>query len=99
MKIKRAHWRHFFGGVALFLLIIQFFSGLVLTMFYLPQLNEAYASMQLIYKELSAVAWLRDTHRWAALFIVVSIIMHLVRSFLRKDYLIRKNLPKTKACP
>ncbi|MDX8410441.1 MAG: cytochrome b N-terminal domain-containing protein [Mariprofundaceae bacterium] len=91
MKIKRAHWRHFFGGVALFLLIIQFFSGLILTMFYLPQLNEAYASMQLIYKELSAVAWLRDTHRWAALFIVVSIIMHLVRSFLRKDYLNQKN--------
>ncbi|MFQ5581072.1 MAG: cytochrome b N-terminal domain-containing protein [Mariprofundaceae bacterium] len=87
MKTKRSHWRHFFGGVALFLLIIQFFSGLVLTMFYLPHLTDAYASMQRIYNELSTVAWLRDTHRWAALFIVVSIIMHLVRSFLRKDYL------------
>ncbi|MDX8403282.1 MAG: cytochrome b N-terminal domain-containing protein [Mariprofundaceae bacterium] len=91
MNIKISHWRHFFGGVAFFLLIIQFFSGLVLTMFYLPHLNDAYASVQRIYNELSTVAWLRDTHRWAALFIVVTIIMHFVRSFLRKDYLNWKN--------
>ena len=56
-------------------------------MFYLPHLNDAYASVQRLYNELSTVAWLRDTHRWAALFIVVSIILHFIRSFLRKDYL------------
>ena len=91
MKNKRSHWRHFFGGVALFLLIIQFSSGLVLAMFYLPHLNDAYASMQTIYNELSTVAWLRDSHRWAALFIFVSVIMHFIRSFLRKDFLNQKN--------
>jgi quinol-cytochrome oxidoreductase complex cytochrome b subunit len=91
MKIERSHWRHFFGGVALFLLIVQFFSGLVLTMFYLPELNNAYASMQRIYNELSTVAWVRDSHRWGALLIVVSIIMHFIRSFLRRDYLNQKN--------
>lgn len=91
MKIKSSHWRNFFGGVALLLLLIQFFSGLVLTMFYLPHLSDAYASVQRLYNELSSVAWLRDTHRWAALFIVVNIIVHFIRSFLRRDYLNRKN--------
>jgi len=87
MNIKRLHWWHFFGGVALFLLIIQFFSGLVLTMFYLPNLHDAYASMNRIYNEHSIVAWIRDSHRWAALFIVITVILHLIRSFVRRDYL------------
>ncbi|MDH4215523.1 MAG: cytochrome b N-terminal domain-containing protein [Gallionella sp.] len=89
MKIKQLHWHHFFGGVALILLIVQLLSGMVLTLFYSPHLNEAYASIQTIYNELSAVAWVRDTHRWAALFLFVAVIVHFLRSFLRKDYLNR----------
>lgn len=91
MKIKQYHWHHFFGGIALLLLIIQLLSGMVLTLFYSPHLNEAYASVQKIYNELSAVAWVRDTHRWAALFLSVAVIMHFIRSFLRKDYLVRES--------
>ena len=91
LKIKPSHWHHFFGGIALIILIIQLVSGMVLTMFYLPSLNEAYASIQNLYNELSAIAWVRDTHRWAALFLFVAVIMHFIRSFLRKDYLIRES--------
>jgi len=89
MKIKQYHWHHFFGGVALLLLIIQLLSGSVLTLFYSPHLNEAYASMKNIYDEHSVVAWIRDTHRWAALFLMIAVIMHFIRSLLRKDYLNR----------
>lgn len=88
--MKRYNWRHFFGGIALLLILVQLLSGLVLTMFYKPHLNEAYASIQNIYNQLEVVAWIRDTHRWAALFLVVSIILHFIRSFLRQDYLNRE---------
>src|SRR3989338_5764374 len=87
MKIKQLHWYHYFGGVALLLLIVQLLSGMVLTIFYSPHLNEAYASIQTIYNELGAVAWIRDAHRWAAMFLFITVIMHFIRSFLRKDYL------------
>jgi len=89
MKIKQSHWHHFFGGIALLLLIIQVLSGSVLTLFYLPDLKEAYGSVQYLYNELTAIAWIRDTHRWASLFLLVAVIMHFIRSFLRKDYLNR----------
>lgn len=91
MKIKQTHWHHFFGGIALLLLIVQLLSGSVLTLFYLPHLNEAYASIQYLYNELGAVAWIRDTHRWAALFLFIAVTMHFIRSFLRKDYLNRES--------
>lgn len=89
MNIKQYHWHHFFGGIALLLLVIQTLSGSVLTLFYLPQLTEAYASVKYIYDELSVVAWIRDTHRWAALFLMIAVTIHFIRSFLRKDYLNR----------
>ncbi len=60
-----------------------------MTLFYVPNLNEAYASVQYLYNQLGAIAWVRDTHRWAALFLFIAIIIHFIRSFLRKDYLNR----------
>ena len=91
MKIKQAHWHHFFGGIALLFLLVQILSGSVLTMFYSPHLNEAYASIKYIYDGFPVIAWIRDTHRWAALFLFVAIILHFIRSLLRKDFLIRES--------
>lgn len=87
MQMGRYHWHHFFGGVALLLLATQLLSGLVLTLFYSPQLNEAYASVQKLYNELGAVAWARDAHRWTALFLLAAALLHLIRSLMRKDFL------------
>ena len=90
MKIRQYHWHYFFGGIALCLLLVQLFSGVVLALFYSPHLNEAYASVQYLYNELSSIAWVRDSHRWAALFLLVAVILHLIRSLLRKDFLNRE---------
>ena len=42
MKIERYHWHHYFGGIALLLLILQLLSGIFLTLFYLPELERAH---------------------------------------------------------
>ena len=88
--MKRYNWRHFFGGVSLLLILVQLLSGLVLTMFYTPHLKEAYASIQAIYSQLDVVAWIRDAHRWTAFFLMVTILLHFIRSFIRQDYLNRE---------
>ena len=88
--MKRYNWRHFFGGVSLLLILVQLLTGLVLTMFYTPHLKEAYASIQAIYSQLDVVAWIRDAHRWTAFFLMVTILLHFIRSFIRQDYLNRE---------
>jgi quinol-cytochrome oxidoreductase complex cytochrome b subunit len=90
MKIERYHWRHYFGGVAMVLLVAQLLSGIFLTLFYHPQLDAAYASVQYLYKDFSAAAWVRDSHRWIALFLFSAIVVHAVRSLLRGDFLSHK---------
>ncbi len=87
MKIGRNHWRNYFGGFSILLILIQFLSGLVLTMFYTPTLQEAYTSVQYLYKDLASLSWLRDMHRWIALFLFVAIAVHAVRSLVRKEFL------------
>ncbi len=87
MKFEPYHWRHFFGGVTLVFLVLQLLSGIFLIFFYNPDLSEAYASVRYLYQQMPVGAWLRDTHRWLALFIFVAIIIHLVRSLLRREFL------------
>ncbi len=87
MKIDRYHWRHYFGGVAVILLILQLFSGIFLALFYQPDLQQAYASVQGLYRDFAVGAWIRDGHRWLAFFIFAAIIVHVTRSLLRKDLL------------
>jgi len=90
MNIEHHHWRHFFGGVALVFLVLQLLSGIFLIFYYKPDLNDAYASVQYLYQQMPIGAWIRDVHRWLALFLVVAIIVHLTRSLLRKDFLNNK---------
>ncbi|MCP5074900.1 MAG: hypothetical protein GY947_16620 [Rhodobacteraceae bacterium] len=87
MKIERYHWRHYFGGVAVVLLILQLLTGIFLALFYQPDLQQAYASVQGLYREFAAGAWIRDGHRWLAFFIFAAIVVHVVRSLLRKEFL------------
>ncbi|MCK5444906.1 MAG: hypothetical protein KAI73_04735, partial [Rhodospirillaceae bacterium] len=92
MKIERYHWHYYFGGFALILLIMQFLTGIFLTLFYHAHLLEAYASVQSLYKDFSLGAWFRDAHRWIAFFIGSAIVIHVVRSLLRKEFMNYKNV-------
>ena len=87
VKIGRNHWRHYFGGFSLLLILVQLFSGLFLTMYYVPSLEHAYASVKFLYDDLTSWSWLRDTHRWNALFFFVAIVIHTLRSTVRMEFL------------
>ncbi len=87
MKIGHAHWKHYFGGLSMLLILMQLLTGLFLTLFYMPSLQEAYASVKYLYTDLASWAWLRDAHRWIAVFFFVGIVVHSVRSLLRKEFL------------
>jgi quinol-cytochrome oxidoreductase complex cytochrome b subunit len=87
MKMEPYHWRHYFGGVAVVLLILQFLTGTFLALFYQPDLQQAYASVQNLYQGFAVGAWIRDGHRWLAFFIFAAMVAHVARSLLRKDFL------------
>lgn len=87
MKIEQSHWKHYFGGLAILLILLQVLTGIFLALFYQPSLQEAYASLKYLYTDLTSIAWFRDVHRWTALFFFVAIVIHAVRSFMRLEFL------------
>lgn len=87
LKPERHNWRHYFGGLALLVLILQFLTGIFLTFFYEPALKEAYKSVQHLTNEVMGGSLLRNLHRWVAFSLFLAVIVHTVRSTLRKDFM------------
>lgn len=85
-KPDKINWRHYFGGFGFISLILQLITGLILIFYYDPSLSDAYKSIQYISNQLYIGGLTRNLHRWIPALMVIAIIVHTVRSFLRSDY-------------
>ncbi len=79
-------WKHAFGGIAYFLFMILVVSGVLLTFYYRPSVEEAYPSIQFIVSEAPFGWLLRDMHVWAASLIVVALLAHMTRILFAGAY-------------
>ncbi len=74
------------GLISTFLFILLTLSGVVLMIYYVPSVGEAYGRMQDL---MHAVAWgrvLRNLHRWTAHGMVVAVLLHMMRVFYTGSY-------------
>jgi ubiquinol-cytochrome c reductase cytochrome b subunit len=79
-------WHQVFGSIALFLILIQFFTGFILSLNYAPTPGEAYNSLRYILTEVTAGRIMRGLHHWGASMIIVVVVMHMVQVFLWGAY-------------
>ena len=73
------NWWFTLGSVLLFLLAMQFVTGVTLTMYYVPTPAHAYDSVRFISTQLTFGRMLRGLHFYGASFIVVFAVLHLLR--------------------
>jgi ubiquinol-cytochrome c reductase cytochrome b subunit len=73
------NWWFTLGSVLLFLLALQFVTGITLTMYYAPTPAHAYDSLRFITTQLQFGRMLRGLHFYGASFIVVFAVLHLLR--------------------
>ena len=79
-------WHQVFGSVALFLILIQFFTGAMLAFNYAPTPPEAYSSLRYILTEVTAGRLMRGLHHWGASMIIVVAGIHMIQVFLWGAY-------------
>lgn len=75
------------GFLSVLLFVIEAITGLALMFYYVPAPDAAYAS---ILRLQASVPWgevLRDVHRLAAELMVVTVALHLLRTYLTKSYM------------
>jgi quinol-cytochrome oxidoreductase complex cytochrome b subunit len=77
---------HYFGGITLFLLILQVASGILLMLYYKPDASQAHASVEQIIGEIPYGKLVRATHVWASDMFVGFLIAHMFSIVVRRSY-------------
>ncbi len=75
-----------FGGISLFLILIQLVSGVFMLFFYTPEPTKALLSIAYLSNEVT-LGWLfRNMHRWIATLLLATVFSHMVIVFYLKAY-------------
>jgi ubiquinol-cytochrome c reductase cytochrome b subunit len=81
-----AGWAQVFGSVALFLFMIQAFTGILLSFNFAGTPGEAYNSVSYIVREVTAGGMIRGLHHWGASLMIIVIVVHATQVFLYGAY-------------
>lgn len=84
-KHKYEIW-YYTGGITLFLFIIQFITGMVLSFYYVPHFEHAHKSIIEIVTKLNMGWFFRSLHHWGAQIAIVMLFTHLWSTLLLKAY-------------
>jgi quinol-cytochrome oxidoreductase complex cytochrome b subunit len=80
------NWFHTLGSATLTAFIVQLVTGVILAMYYKPDPDKAYESIEYITNDLT-LGWLvRGMHRWGASVFIILLFLHMGRVFLFAAY-------------
>jgi quinol-cytochrome oxidoreductase complex cytochrome b subunit len=85
-KIPKVNWFYTLGSATLFTMVIQIVTGILLTLYYVPEPAQAYASVNYITNELPFGWLIRGLHHWGASAMVLLVILHMVRVIIYGAY-------------
>jgi cytochrome b6 len=77
---------YYFGGMTLFLFMIQVVTGILLLLYYRPSAGEAFESIQFLMAEVQFGWLVRSIHSWSANLMIFSMFVHLFSAYFLKAY-------------
>lgn len=77
---------YYFGGVSLFLFIIQVVTGILLLFYYKGSADLAYESIRFIMSKVEFGWLIRSIHSWSANLFILSLFIHMFSVFFEKAY-------------
>ncbi len=83
---KNLNFWYVFGVLAMLAFAGQLVSGIWLTMFYTPTIEDAFASIEYIMRDVDAGWFIRYTHEVGASFFFIVVYLHIFRGFLYGSY-------------
>jgi cytochrome b6 len=82
---KHSFW-YYFGGLCLFLFVIQVITGALLLLYYTPSVDGAHESIQFIMSQVKFGWLIRSVHSWTANLLIGLIFVHMFSTFFLKAY-------------
>ena len=81
VPLHRASGWYFFGGMALFLFVVQVVTGALLLLYYRPSAAEAHESVQFIMTRVPFGWLVRSIHAWSANLMIFFLFVHMFSTF------------------
>lgn len=78
-KIPKVNWLFTLGSASLFIALNQIFTGILLTIYYVPTPDHAYDSVQFITTQVPAGWLIRGLHHYGASAMVILVVLHMLR--------------------
>ncbi len=86
VPMHRGSLWYYFGGVTLFLFIVQVFTGILLLLYYKGSEELAFESIQFLMSKVSFGWLIRSVHSWSANLFVLSAMIHMFSVFFERAY-------------
>src|SRR6266511_2975108 len=83
---ETASWFYVFGSAALTVFLLQFVTGILLALIYVPSAGDAWNSLQILNHQVSLGWFIRALHGWGSNFMVAIVLIHMVQVFLFGAY-------------
>jgi ubiquinol-cytochrome c reductase cytochrome b subunit len=81
-----AGWAQVFGSIALFLFLVQAFTGILLSFNFAATAGDSYNSLVYIVREVPLGRVIRNLHHWGASAMLVVIVAHMIQVFVYGAY-------------
>ena len=83
---KRGAWVYTLGSACLFLISLQFLTGILLLFYYVPTTDHAWDSVSYIMNDAYFGILIRGIHYWSANFLMAVIGLHMAQVFFSGGY-------------
>ena len=77
---------YYFGGMTLFLFIVQVLTGILLLLYYRPTPNDAFESVQYMVTQVRFGWLIRSVHSWSANLMIFAAFIHMFSVYFLKAY-------------
>ncbi len=86
MPVHRHSVWYYMGGITLFLVGVQVFTGILLLLYYRPSAGEAYESVKFIVSQVEFGWLIRNVHSWSANLLIFMAFVHLFSTLFLRSY-------------
>ncbi len=77
---------YYFGGMTMFLFVVQVVTGILLLLYYRPSAETAFESVQFIITEVKFGWLIRSIHSWSANLMIATLFIHMFSVFFLRAY-------------
>ena len=85
-RVPARGFSHYFGGITLMLFLLEVASGVLLLLYYRPDVAQAHASVERIVGEIPYGDLIRAVHTWSSDLFVACLVAHLFAIVIRRSH-------------